>query len=75
MLYVGQGGGSDAGLSKPDYFTPPFQVASDPTDSGTVNPGDGTPEVPLAVGLPLAAVGVIGGTLFWRRRRSSSAAA
>ena len=62
-------------LSKPYYFTPPFQVASDPTDSGTVNPGDGTPEVPLAVGLPLAAMGVIGGTLFWRRRRSSSAAA
>ena len=42
MLYIGQGGGSDTGFSQPFYFSQPFQVHSDTTDSGTVNPGDGT---------------------------------
>jgi large repetitive protein len=42
VLYIGQGGGSDTGLSDPYYFSQPFQVHSDATDSGTVNPGDGT---------------------------------
>ncbi|MGA8726755.1 MAG: IPT/TIG domain-containing protein [Acidimicrobiales bacterium] len=42
VLYVGQGGGSDVGLSSPYFFSQPFEVHSDPTDSGTNNPGDGT---------------------------------
>ena len=49
VLYVGQGGGSDTGLSKPYYFTPPFQVHTDPTDSGTLDPGDGSAAVQTAV--------------------------
>ncbi len=39
------------------------------------NPGDGTPEVPLAVGLPLAAAGLVGGTVLFRRRKAARAAA
>ena len=42
VLYIGQGGGSDTGLSDPYFFSQPFQVHTDATDSGTVNPGDGT---------------------------------
>ena len=42
VLYIGQGGGSDMGFSQPYYFSQPFQVHPDATDSGTVNPGDGT---------------------------------
>ena len=42
VLYIGQGGGSDTGLSQPYFFSQPFQVHTDPTDSGTLNPGDGS---------------------------------
>ena len=42
VLYIGQGGGSDTGLSQPHFFSQPFQVHPDPTDSGTIDPGDGT---------------------------------
>ena len=42
VLYIGQGGGSDTGLSQPYFFSQPFQVHADPTDSGTLNPGDGS---------------------------------
>ena len=42
VLYIGQGGGSDTGFSQPFYFSQPFQVHPDATDSGTVDPGDGT---------------------------------
>ncbi len=54
----------------PHVFTQPFLINVDPTNSGT-NPGDGTPEAPLAIGLPIAAAGAIGGVLFFRRRRSA----
>jgi hypothetical protein len=42
VLYIGQGGGSDTGLSQPHFFSQPFQVHPDPTDSGTLSPGDGS---------------------------------
>jgi hypothetical protein len=41
VLYIGQGGGQDIGLTAPHFFSQPFNVHSDATDSGTVNPGDG----------------------------------
>jgi len=72
VLYIGNGGGSDTGLSAPHVFSAPFLVNADPTDSGTIDPGDGTPEVPLAVGLPLAAAGIFGVTVARRRRRASA---
>jgi hypothetical protein len=42
VLYIGQGGGGDPGLSQPHFFSQAFQVHPDPTDSGTLSPGDGT---------------------------------
>jgi hypothetical protein len=74
VLYIGTGGGGDTGFALPHVFSQVFQVGKDATDSGTVNPGDGTPEVPLAVGLPLLAVGIIGGTALFKRRRNANAA-
>jgi hypothetical protein len=71
VLYIGN---DVEDFTTPHFFTNTFYVVADPTDSGTVNPGDGTPEVPLAIGLPLAAAGIMGG-LVYRRRRSARAAA
>ena len=49
------------GFSYPHLFSAPFQITvGDGQDLGD-NPGDGTPEVPLAIGLPLAALAVVGG--------------
>ena len=42
VLYIGQGGGGDTGFSQPHVFSQAFQVHPDPTDSGALNPGDGT---------------------------------
>jgi hypothetical protein len=56
-------------FTKPHLFSAPYQVSvGDGTDQGN-NPGDGTPEVPLAIGLPLAAAAVVGGSVFFTRRR------
>jgi hypothetical protein len=74
VLYIGTGGGSDVGMALPHVFSQVFNVGPDATDSGTVNPGDGTPEVPLAVGLPLLAGGIFGGTVLIRRRRAARTA-
>ena len=42
VLYIGQGGGGDTGFAQPHFFSQAFQVHPDPTDSGTLTPGDGT---------------------------------
>ena len=42
VLYIGQGGGGDTGFAQPHFFSQAFQVHPDPTDSGTLSPGDGT---------------------------------
>ena len=34
VLYIGQGGGSDVGLSQPHFFSQAFEVHTDPTDWG-----------------------------------------
>ena len=39
------------------------------------NPGDGTPEVPMAIILPLSAMGLLGATVLFRRRRNAARAA
>ena len=70
---------SGNGFSYPHLFSAPFQVDKQ-ADFGTgaesgLNPGDGTPEVPLAIGLPLAALAVVGGfTIRSRRRRQQQVA-
>ncbi len=56
VLYIGEGGGGDVGLSQPHFFSQPFQVRSDPTDSGTIDPGDGTAAVAAAVSPSLSTV-------------------
>jgi len=63
------------GFAFPHLFSAPFQASvGDGNDTGA-NPGDGTPEVPLAIGLPLAALAVFGGwSLRNRRRRHQQAA-
>lgn len=72
IIYIGVNQ-TDMGL--PHVWSQGFQVhLTDAGETGTVNPGDGTPEVPLAVGLPLAAAGILGGSVLVRRRRSARAA-
>jgi hypothetical protein len=68
VLFIGE---NQNDFTMPHFFSQPFSVKPTPGDTGA-NPGDGTPEAPLAIGLPLAAAGVIGGTLFLRRRRHAT---
>ncbi len=71
MLYIGT---NQNDFTQPHLWSQPFLVNTDPTDSGTINPGDGTPEVPMAILLPLAAVGLLGGTIAIRRRHRATQA-
>lgn len=68
-LYVGP---NVTDFTQPHYFTQPFLVA-DNSGGFVANPGDGTPEAPLAIGLPLAGGVIVGGVLFRRRRIARSA--
>ena len=62
-------------FTAPHVFSQPFKIQVTGPETGTINnPGDGTPEVPLAIGLPLAAAGLMAGGLVLRRRRSNAAA-
>lgn len=70
-LYVGDNIGNDGAAH---VWSQPFFVKTDPTDSGTISPGDGTPEVPLAIILPLSAMGLLGAAVAIRRRRAAWAA-
>lgn len=72
VLYIGN---NQNDFTQPHLWSQPFLTNTDPTDSGTINPGDGTPEVPLAVILPLSAMGLLGGAILIRRRRHSAHAA
>ncbi len=60
-------------FTAPHLFSQVFKVTATAGDTG-INPGDGTPEVPLVVGLPLAAAGIMGGVVYRRRRHARSAA-
>jgi hypothetical protein len=72
ILFIGN---NQNDFTKPHLWSQPFFVkANDTTDSGT-NPGDGTPEVPMAILLPLSAMGLLGGAVLIRRRHRSSRAA
>jgi hypothetical protein len=76
VLYIGE---NQNDFTVPHFFSQPFFVTPVAGDSGTpagtgTTPGTATPEAPLAIGLPLAAAGVIGGSLFLRRRRHAVAA-
>jgi hypothetical protein len=71
ILYIGT---DQNNFTAPHLWSQPFLINTDATDSGTINPGDGTPEVPLAILLPLAALGVLGGTVAIRRRHQAARA-
>jgi len=71
ILYIGN---SQLDFTQPHVWSQPFLVNPDPTDSGIVNPGDGTPEVPMAIILPVAAMGLLGSVVVVRRRRAARSA-
>ncbi len=71
ILYIGTDQGD---FTQPHLWSQPFLINTDATDSGIVNPGDGTPEVPMAILLPLAALGLLGGTVAIRRGHQSARA-
>ena len=60
-------------FSQPHVWSSAFFVKPTTGDSGT-NPGNGLPEVPFIVALPLLATVVIGGVTLLRRRRGVRAA-
>jgi hypothetical protein len=68
ILYIGE---NQNDFTQPHVWSQPFTVSPNAGDTGA-NPGDGTPEVPLAIILPLSAMGLLGGTVLVRRRRAAS---
>ncbi len=70
ILYIGNNQGD---FTAPHLWSQPFFVKANGNDLGA-NPGDGTPEVPFAVILPLAAMGLLGGVVLIRRRRAAHTA-
>jgi hypothetical protein len=71
VLYIGL---NAQDFTQPHIWSQAFVIHPNATDTAP-NPGDGTPELPLAIGLPLAAAGIVGGSVLFRRRRSARAAA
>jgi hypothetical protein len=68
VLYIGT---NQNLFSAPHIFSAPFQVHADAGDAGT-NPGDGTPESPFPILLPIIGAAIVGGgflVLTTRRRR------
>ncbi len=67
VLFVGQVG---YGFFAPQVWSLPFTVNPTPDDTGA-NPGNGLPEVPYTIALPVLAFGIFGGTVWIRRRRAA----
>jgi hypothetical protein len=63
--------GRDLGKPGQHVSSLPFYVNPTPGDTG-VNPGNGLPEVPYVLALPVAAFGILAGRVLVRRRRASS---
>ncbi len=70
VLYLGP---AQTDFADPHLFSAPFLITNNGDDGGE-DPGDGTPEAPLAIGLPLLGLAVGGSTLYLRRRRRSHSA-
>jgi hypothetical protein len=69
VLYVGE---NPTNFSLPHLWSLPFAVnPGNGTDNGA-DPGNGLPEVPFTLALPVLAVAIIGGTILVRRRRSTT---
>jgi hypothetical protein len=65
ILFIGN---NQNAFTSPHLWSQPFLIKANANDSGA-NPGDGTPEVPMAILLPVAAMGLLGATVLIRRRR------
>jgi hypothetical protein len=65
ILYIGP---NQLDFTVPHLWSQPFLINANGNDLGA-NPGDGTPEVPMAILLPIAAMGLLGGAVLIRRRR------
>jgi len=59
VLYVGSALYSDTAFPATHLFSAPFQIQASADDGGE-NPGDGTPESPLPILLPLSGVAMVG---------------
>ncbi len=70
ILYIGNNQGD---FTQPHLWSQPFSIDANGNDAGA-NPGDGTPEVPMAIILPVAALGLLGGTVLVRNRRRGARA-
>lgn len=70
VLYIGT---NNLDFTQPHLWSTPFYVNPNGGSNSGANPGDGTPEVPLAVMLPVAAMGLAAGALLLRRRRLARA--
>jgi hypothetical protein len=66
VLYIGQ---NQNDFTQPHVFSQVFTINPNGGSDSGANPGDGTPEVPMAIILPIAAMGLIGGAVLIRRRR------
>jgi hypothetical protein len=66
-------GNNQNDFTKPHLWSQPFTISANGTDSGA-NPGDGTPEIPYAVLLPVSAMGLLGATVLIRQRRKARSA-
>jgi phosphate transport system substrate-binding protein len=65
VLYVGE---NPTDFSLPHLWSQTFHVHPTPGDDGS-DPGNGAPEVPFALALPVLAIGIFGGSVAIRRRR------
>jgi hypothetical protein len=68
ILYIGN---NQNDFTAPHVWSQPFFITSNAGDDGS-NPGDGTPEVPLAIMLPGAGAALLAGTVLIRRRRTAA---
>jgi hypothetical protein len=65
ILYIGDNYND---FTQPHLWSQPFLISANGNDLGA-NPGDGTPEFPAAILAPVAAMGVLGGAVLFRRHR------
>ncbi len=74
VLYIGSALGSATAFPAAHLFSAPFQISANADDGGE-SPGDGTPESPLPILLPLLGAAVVAGGAFTvaaRRRRHAA---
>jgi hypothetical protein len=71
ILFIGD---NQNDFTTPHLWSQPFLINANGNDLAA-NPGDGTPEVPMAILLPVSAMGLLGITVLIRRRRKTARAA